>query len=79
MFTEIHRIGCRYHRHQRTHMLPSEIRAQRKYNKKRPVVAFRLEISEREQMEMIQQAKETLNEAVRRVFRVGLETMKGEK
>lgn len=60
-------------------MLPSEIRAQRKYNQKRPAVAFRLEVGEREQMEMIQQAKETLNEAVRRVFRVGLETMKGEK
>lgn len=63
----------------RNHMLPSEIRAQRKYNKKRPAVVFRLEVSEREQMEMIQQAKETLNEAVKRVFRVGLEAMKGEK
>ena len=60
-------------------MLPSEIRAQRKYNQKRPAVVFRLEVSEREQMEIIQQAKETLNEAVRRVFRVGLETMKGGK
>lgn len=60
-------------------MLPSEIRAQRKYNQKRPAVVFRLEINEREQMEIIQQAKETLNEAVRRVFRVGLEAMKGEK
>lgn len=58
---------------------PSLARAQSVYNKKRPVVLFRLEISEREQMEMIQQAKETLNEAVRRVFRAGLETMKGEK
>lgn len=60
-------------------MTPAQIRAKAKYDKKKPVVAFRLEISEREQMEMIQQAKETLNEAVKRVFRVGLETMKEEK
>lgn len=43
-------------------MLPSEIKAQRKYNKKRTAVVFRLEISERDQMEMIRQAKSAENQ-----------------
>lgn len=47
-------------------------KAQKRYNSKRPAVSFRLTQTEAEQMEMIKRAKESLNQAVARVFRDGL-------
>lgn len=62
-------------------MTPAQIsaraKAKAKYDKKCPPVSFRLAQTEAEQLEIIREAKEKLNEAARRVFRVGLETMKG--